>query len=331
MSRLAHHIFTMACNNAWANHRLLGAVGQLSQADFEAPRVGFFPSLRDTLNHLVTVDWLYVDALERALTHQPPHPEPGRFFTPEVPFATCAALRDAQHAVDQRLIALTRRLAVSPSAAVPSLEEAQLDTPVGIRRTRGLVFETASRILAHLFQHQLHHRGQAHAMLAGTAVAPPQLDEFFCADEAHLRADELAELGLSEAAIWSPAATPRHARSGSPYEARYGFSRAVRVGKTIHVAGTAPIWPDGSCDPSPAAQTRRAFEIALGALAELGGRVEDVVRTRMYITDAADADTIGEVHGAIFSRVNPAATMVVVAALLDPRWRIEVEVEAAVG
>lgn len=120
----------------------------------------------------------------------------------------------------------------------------------------------------------------------------------------------------------------RHARSGSPYESRYGFSRAVRVGARIDVAGTAPIWPDGRCDPSAAVQARRAFEIALEALAELGGRAADVVRTRMYITDGNDADAIGAVHGELFAEARPAATMVVVAGLLDPRWKVEVELEA---
>ena len=82
-----------------------------------------------------------------------------------------------------------------------------LAAPVPVMRRAGIATENATRLLAHLFQHQIHHRGQAHAMLAGTTVKPPQLDEFFCANEAHLRAAELAELGLSETAIWGePAA-----------------------------------------------------------------------------------------------------------------------------
>lgn len=116
--------------------------------------------------------------------------------------------------------------------------------------------------------------------------------------------------------------------SGSPYEERYGFSRAVRTGDRVHVAGTAPIWPDGSCPDDPAEQTRRCFEIALAAVAEAGGDENDVVRTRMYLVDPADADAVGEVHGEIFAEVRPAATMVVVRALLDPRWRVEIELDA---
>ena len=124
--------------------------------------------------------------------------------------------------------------------------------------------------------------------------------------------------------------TRTHAASGSPYEQTIGFSRAVRVGTTVAVSGTAPIWPDGSVDPDVTTQTRRCWEIALAALAELGGRPEDVVRTRQYVVDAADADAVGAVHGEVFGQIRPASTMVVVAGLLDPRWRVEVEVDALV-
>src|SRR5215470_18796509 len=101
MPSLTHHFFTMACNNAWANHRLLAACTRLSQADFVAPRTSFFPSLKATLNHNLTVDWYYVDALERALRGEPPNTEPARFFTPEEPFATCAELQREQRIVDR--------------------------------------------------------------------------------------------------------------------------------------------------------------------------------------------------------------------------------------
>jgi enamine deaminase RidA (YjgF/YER057c/UK114 family) len=119
--------------------------------------------------------------------------------------------------------------------------------------------------------------------------------------------------------------------SGAPYEPRIGFSRAVRVGDRVVVAGTAPIWPDDSVDPDPAVQARRCIEIMLDALAQAGGRPEDVVRTRMYLTDAAFAEAVGEVHGEFFSEIRPAATMVVVAGLLDPRWKVEMELEAVVS
>ena len=116
--------------------------------------------------------------------------------------------------------------------------------------------------------------------------------------------------------------------SGSPFEATIGFSRALRVGDTVAVSGTAPVWPDGSCDPDVAAQARRCLEIIATALGEAGATMADVVRTRMFLTDAADADAIGAVHGEVFGDVRPAATMVVVAALLDPRWKVEIEADA---
>ncbi len=122
----------------------------------------------------------------------------------------------------------------------------------------------------------------------------------------------------------------RNISSGSPYEVTVGFSRAVRIGDRVIVAGTAPIRPDGSVDPDPGAQTRRCLEIMLDALAEAGGRAEDVVRTRMFITDADDAGSIGEAHGEVFSGIRPASTMVVVGGLLDPRWKVEMELEAVI-
>jgi enamine deaminase RidA (YjgF/YER057c/UK114 family) len=114
----------------------------------------------------------------------------------------------------------------------------------------------------------------------------------------------------------------------SPYERRFGFSRAIRAGDRVVVAGTAPVWADGSCDPDPATQARRCCEIIVAALAELDATPEQVVRTRMFVTDAAVADAVGAVHAEFFGLASPAATMVVVAALLDPRWVVEIEAEA---
>ena len=116
--------------------------------------------------------------------------------------------------------------------------------------------------------------------------------------------------------------------SGSPFEATIGFSRAVRVGDRVVVSGTAPIWPDGSCPDDAGAQAERCFEIIGAALAEAGSSLSDVVRTRMFLVSADDADAVGRVHGTVFGAVRPAATMVIVAGLLDPRWRVEIEAEA---
>jgi enamine deaminase RidA (YjgF/YER057c/UK114 family) len=120
------------------------------------------------------------------------------------------------------------------------------------------------------------------------------------------------------------------ASSESPYESTVGFSRAVRVGRLIAVSGTAPINPDGHVSLDPAQQARRCWEIALGALAELGGKPEDVIRTRHFITDDDVIDAVTSVHGEIFGQIRPASTMVRVAGLVDHRWKVEVELDAVV-
>ena len=173
-----------AHNNAWANHRLLTACAALSQPDLEAERTGFFPSLQRTLNHIYVIDLFYVDALE------------GGWLGPaawknEVPCPSVSELTVAQAAVDKRLIGVCNNL-------TPDL----LNGCVRINRDTRVQTERRDRLLMHLFQHQIHHRGQAHAMLSGTTVEPPQLDEFFSAGEAPLRAAEFASLGWTEDDIW---------------------------------------------------------------------------------------------------------------------------------
>ena len=119
--------------------------------------------------------------------------------------------------------------------------------------------------------------------------------------------------------------------SGSPFEPTIGFSRAVRAGDRVLVSGTAPVWPSGDVDPDVAVQMGRCLEIVLDALGSLGARREDVVRTRTYLIDPQDWSEVGRVHGEVFGDVRPASTMVVVAALLDPRWKVELEAEAVIG
>jgi enamine deaminase RidA (YjgF/YER057c/UK114 family) len=114
---------------------------------------------------------------------------------------------------------------------------------------------------------------------------------------------------------------------GSPFEPIIGFSRAVRVGNIVHLAGTGPV---GADNLDAEAQTRRIFAIAEEALAKAGASFNDVVRTRMYLTHVEDWETIGRVHGEFFANVRPSATMVVVAGLLNPSWRIEIEMEAVI-
>ena len=117
----------------------------------------------------------------------------------------------------------------------------------------------------------------------------------------------------------------------SPMAATVGYSRAVRVGPNVHIAGTAPIMP-GEAEPPPDAyaQTKRCLEIIVAALAQLDARPEHVVRTRAYLVDADDWKEVGRAHGEVFGSVRPASAFVVVKGLLDPRWRIELEVDALI-
>ena len=122
----------------------------------------------------------------------------------------------------------------------------------------------------------------------------------------------------------------RHVSSGGPYEARFGYSRAIAVGDSCWVAGTTDAGPDGtSLHPGDAAaQARAAFAIVIRALEEAGFGVGDVVRTRMYVVAASDAPSVATVHGEVFGDVRPASALVVVAALIDPSLLVEVEAEA---
>jgi enamine deaminase RidA (YjgF/YER057c/UK114 family) len=116
--------------------------------------------------------------------------------------------------------------------------------------------------------------------------------------------------------------------SGSPFEPVMGYCRAVRVDDRVFVAGTAPSWPDGHVDPDTETQARRCLEIIGGALAEAGASFTDVVRTRVYLVDANDFDAVARVHGETFAAIRPANTTLVVAALLNPAWKMEIEVDA---
>jgi enamine deaminase RidA (YjgF/YER057c/UK114 family) len=122
----------------------------------------------------------------------------------------------------------------------------------------------------------------------------------------------------------------RQVGSGAPHEELYGYSRAVRIGDRVIVSGTAPVWPDGSCDRDAGAQARRCCEIIVAALSELGANAANVVRTRMFITDLADSEAVGTAHREFFGEAAPATTMVVVSALLDPRWKVEIEADALI-
>ncbi len=174
----------MAHNNAWANHRLFTACASLSLEEFTARRAGFFPSLRATLNHILVIDHFYVDAMEGGTLG------PAAWADPE-PYGTVAALSQAQAEIDGRLLAI-----------ISGLDEEGLSRIIAIHRADHVQHERMDRLLLHLFQHQIHHRGQAHAMLSDTSVPPPQLDEFFSAGEALLRVEDFNSLGWTEEMVW---------------------------------------------------------------------------------------------------------------------------------
>lgn len=184
MASLTGTFRAMAYNNAWANRRLLTACAELSQAEIEAPRSGFFPSLIATLNHILIIDWFYVDGLEGGSLGP-------KAWDNRIPCPTIPLLQREQAAVDDRLICVCE-----------GLTDQLLATPALFNRVSRVQVERRDRLLLHLFQHQIHHRGQAHAMLSSTNVAPPQLDEFFSAAEAPLRSKEFEELGWTEDQIW---------------------------------------------------------------------------------------------------------------------------------
>jgi uncharacterized damage-inducible protein DinB len=178
------HFRKLAQANRLANLRLLNACKQLDPGEFEAERTSFFPSIKATLNHNLTIDWFYVDALEGG-TLGP------AAWDPREPFDAIGPLADAQSAVDERLLSFCR-----------ALTQERLEGETRVHRATRIQVARTDDILAHLFLHQVHHRGQVHAMLAGTSIKPPQLDEFILGDgDAEARVAEMAALGWTEADV----------------------------------------------------------------------------------------------------------------------------------
>ena len=171
--------------NRLANHRLHHAMRTLSREEFLAARTSFFPSLAATLNHVLAVDLYYLAALQGEADME-------RQWRDAPKCETVADLAAAQAVADERFI-----------AHVGGLDAAALDHVVAMDRGEGSIQrERRGHVIAHLLNHQVHHRGQAHAMLAGTAVKPPQLDEFLMPSEAHLRHHDVAAMGWTEASLF---------------------------------------------------------------------------------------------------------------------------------
>ncbi len=171
----------MARNNHLANRRLQRAIATLQPGEWHAPRTSFFPSLCATMNHIYIVDHFYIDALHGGTLG-------AAAFEISEPFHDPAGLAAAQTTLDHEVIALVE-------AAQPD----DLARPVHIHRSGRIQIDSMADTLLHLFLHDQHHRGQVHAMLAGTSVPPPQLDEFVMTDDARFRIEDLAALGWTEA------------------------------------------------------------------------------------------------------------------------------------
>jgi uncharacterized damage-inducible protein DinB len=185
---LCPYLRIQAHANALSNHRLGQAMAALDAAEWHAPRTSFFPSLSRTLNHILAVDGYYIGAL---------HGEGGlrEAYAAFRPCDSVAEWQQRQRASDLRLVAFC-----------DALDASAADAWVQMPRAGHVQRDRAGHVLAHLFNHQTHHRGQVHAMLAGSAVKPPQLDEFMMPSEAHLRAPDLQAFGWNEAAVYGPAA-----------------------------------------------------------------------------------------------------------------------------
>ena len=183
--QLLDFLITQVHATRLANHRLHHAMRTLSREEFLASRTSFFPSLAATLNHILAVDIYYLAALHGEADMERQYDEAPKC-------ETVADLARAQAVADERFIVHVGGLAASA-----------LDDEVAMHRPEGRIQrDRRGNVIAHLINHQVHHRGQAHAMLAGTAVAPPQLDEFLLPGEAHLRADDVRALGWSERTLF---------------------------------------------------------------------------------------------------------------------------------
>jgi uncharacterized damage-inducible protein DinB len=185
---LADHLRIQARANCLANRRLHAAISRLPVAEFTASRTSFFPSLAQTLNHILAVDLYYIGAL---------HGDSGIEATYHgfIAAASITELMPRQAGSDARLIAWCE-----------ALNAADCDRIVAMDRGTHVQRDSAAAVLAHLFMHQTHHRGQVHAMLAGTPVKPPQLDEFLMPSDAKFRVDDMAALGWDETAVYGPRA-----------------------------------------------------------------------------------------------------------------------------
>jgi uncharacterized damage-inducible protein DinB len=313
-----HEPFAMlAAYNEWANRRLYGAVAKLSDRDYRADHGAFFGSLHGTLNHLLLADriWMhrFTDQLQAdealdAVLHE-----------------DFSELREARRAEDARIIAY-----------VGALTDAALAGTIRYRSTRAPaeIEQYLAPLLIHFFNHQTHHRGQAHALLTKLAGEAPSFDLLVFQRESGCGLARGAG-GDFSAPERRPVRLTRRPRVpvASVWGEVIGYSRAVRAGDLIFVSGTTASGPEGRAlyPGDPARQAELILERIGAALRALDAELADVVETRIYLADIADWQAVGRVHGAAFRDACPASTIVEVGPLVAPDLLVEISAIAARG
>jgi len=305
----------LASYNEWANRRLYGAVAKLPDRDYRADHGVFFGSLHGTLNHLLVGDRIWM----HRFTGEGQEPK----TLDSILHEDFSGLREARRAEDARIIAY-----------VGALTEGALAGTIRYRTTRAPteIEQYLAPLLIHFFNHQTHHRGQAHALLTKLAGEAPSFDLLVFQRESGCglvrgAGGNFAEPERRTVCISGPARVPVASEWGDVI----GYSRAVRAGGLIFVSGTTASGPEGrALHPGDAARQADVILERIGAaLRELGADLADVVETRIYLADIADWQAVGRVHGAVFRDARPASTIVQVGPLVAPDLLVEIAAIAA--
>jgi uncharacterized damage-inducible protein DinB/enamine deaminase RidA (YjgF/YER057c/UK114 family) len=314
------HLDMLAAYNAWANERLYAAVARLPAADYRADRGVFFGSLHGTLNHILIGDriWMHVFTGEGTKPTQ----------LDAILHEDLAGLREARRAEDARIGRYVGSL--TEEALAGTVRYSTIRSPADIE-------QRLAPLLLHFFNHQTHHRGQAHGLLTMSCGEAPSLDMVMFQRETGVSlvsgaggVFSRAERRTARAPGTASAAPRARVPAASPLGETIGYSRAVRAGDLVFVAGTTASGPQGTFHPGDAAgQAKVVIERIAAALRELGAELADVVETRIFLTDIADWREVGRVHGLVFGDARPATTMVQIGPLMSPDLRVEISAVAA--